>query len=66
MLQLKYDYEVTMDGTCVNTMDGWREVKVGIFSKRELGKGVLPDQWDDRKLPRPSACVAFAAIETAK
>ena len=55
--------EVTMDGTCVNTTDGWREVKIGIFSKRVLGKGVLPDQWDDRKLPRPSACVAFAAIE---
>jgi len=55
--------EVTMDGTCVNTTDGWREVKIGIFSKRVLGEGVLPDQWDDRKLPRPSACVAFAAIE---
>ncbi len=55
--------EVTTDGTCVNTTDGWREVKVGIFSKRKLGEGVTPDQWADRKLPRPNACVAFAAIE---
>ena len=55
--------EVTMDGTCVNTTDGWREVKAGLFSKRKLGEGVLPDQLDNRKLPKPSVCVAFAAIE---
>ena len=55
--------EVTIDGTCVNTTEGWREVKVGIFSKRKLGEGVLPDQWDNRKLPRPGARIAFAAVE---
>ena len=55
--------EVTMDGTCVNTTQGWKETKVGIISKRPLGEGVSPEQWDDRTLPRHSACVAFAAIE---
>jgi hypothetical protein len=55
--------EVTVDGTSANTTDGWREVKVGLFSKRELGKGVFPDQWDDRKLPRPNVRIAFAAVE---
>jgi hypothetical protein len=59
--------EVTTDGTIVNTTGGAREVKVGIVSKRPLGKGVLPEQWDDRKgdrkLPRIGASVAFAAIE---
>jgi hypothetical protein len=55
--------EVTMDGTSVNTMEGWREVKVGIASKRELAKGVLPEEWGDRELPRHTARVAFAAIE---
>ena len=55
--------EVAVDGTYVNTTDGWREVKIGMFSKRELGEGVLPDQWDDRRLPRPGARVAFASVE---
>jgi hypothetical protein len=62
------DVEFTTDGTCVNTTDGWREMKVGIFAKRERGKGVHPDQWADRKgelkLPKPHVSVAFAAIET--
>jgi len=56
--------EVTTDGTCVNTTEGAHEVKVGIISKRPLGQGELPEQWDDRKLPRIVASVAFAAIET--
>ena len=55
--------EITMDGTCVNTTCGYREVKVAIVSKRELGKGVLPKQWSKRKLPDIGACVAFAAVE---
>jgi hypothetical protein len=59
--------ELTTDGTCVNTTEGAREVKVGIISKRAKGKGVLPEQWHDRKgdrkLPRIGARVAFAAIE---
>lgn len=57
------DVEFTADGTCVNTTDGWREMKVGIFAKRERGKGVHPDQWAQRKLPKPHVSVAFAAIE---
>jgi hypothetical protein len=55
--------EVTTDGTIVNTTEGAREVKVGIASKRPLGEGELPEKWDDRKLPRIVARVAFAAIE---
>ena len=55
--------EITMDVTKVNTMGGWRDVKLGIFSKRTLGKGVLPEQWDKRKLPDFSVRVALAAIE---
>jgi len=57
------DVEFTTDGTCVNTTEGWREMRVGIFAKRERGEGVHPDQWDDRKLPKPHASVAFAGIE---
>ena len=58
--------EVTMDGTCVNTTEGAREVKVGIISKRKRGQGVPPEQWgkrDRQELPEIEMCVAFAAVE---
>jgi hypothetical protein len=55
--------EVSTDGTCVNTTEGPREIKVGLISKREQGESALPEQWEDRKLPSIGACVVFAAIE---
>ena len=57
------DVEFTTDGTCVNTTEGWREMRVGIFAKRERGESVHPDQWAERKLPKPHTLVAFAGIE---
>jgi hypothetical protein len=57
------DVEFTTDGTCVNTTEGWREMKVGIFSKRTRGASATPDKWDSRKLPAPKTRIAFAAIE---
>lgn len=57
------DVEFTTDGTCVNTTEGWREMKVGIFSKRERGEPALPADWDSRQLPAPQTRIAFAAIE---
>ncbi len=62
--QAEGDVEFTTDGTCVNTQDGWKEVKTGIFSKRHRGEPVHPDQWEDRNLPSPQASIAFAAVET--
>jgi len=47
----------------VNTAEGPREAKLAILAKRELGEGVLPEQWADRPLSRHNACVAFAAVE---
>jgi len=58
--------EVTMDGTCVNTTDGAKEVKVGMISKRRRGQGVSPERWGNRttqELPDIETCVAFAAVE---
>lgn len=57
------DVEFTTDGTNVNTVDGWREMKVGIFSKRDRGEPARPDEWDERTLPAPKTRIAFAAIE---
>jgi len=57
--------EFTTDGTCVNTLTGWREMKVGIFAKRTIGAPASPEEWASRDLPSPSVSVAFAAIETS-
>jgi hypothetical protein len=57
--------EVTIDGTCVNTTEGAREVKVGIISKRKRGQGVPPERWGNRnkqELPEVETNVAFAAV----
>lgn len=58
--------EFTADGTCVNTTDGWREMKIGIFSKRKPGEPAGPEDWADRTLPKPEVCVSFAAIEASE
>jgi hypothetical protein len=57
------DVEFTTDGTCVNTQEGWREMKVAIFAKRKRGEPCLPEDWAQRELPKPECSVMFAAIE---
>lgn len=57
------EVEFTTDGTSVNTTEGWREMKLAIFSRRSLGEAATPDQWATRSLPAPNSRVAFAAIE---
>jgi len=49
------DVEFSTDGTRVNTTDGWREMRVGIFSKRDRGERAEARQWDTRQLPTPHA-----------
>lgn len=55
--------EFTTDGTSVNTTSGWREMKVGLFSKRESGEPATADEWADRTFPAPTSRVASCAIE---
>lgn len=57
--------EFTTDGTCVNTTDGWKEMRVGVFAKRPAGAPATPAEWADRKIPPPSSRLALAAIESA-
>jgi len=57
------DVEFTTDGTSVNTTGGWREMKLGIFSRRDRGEPATPAEWESRTLPKPKVRVAFAAIE---
>jgi hypothetical protein len=57
------DIEFTTDGTMVNTQEGWREMRLGIFAKRPRGQPATPDNWRKRTLPATTARLAFAAIE---
>jgi hypothetical protein len=59
------EIEFFTDGTCVNTMQGWKEMRIGVFTKRPLGQPATPDAWNQRKLPAAQARYAFAAIESA-
>ncbi len=55
--------EFTADGIGVNSREGWREMKVALFSKRPRGEPATPEQWATRDLPKPLTGIAFAAIE---
>jgi len=57
------EIEFTTDGTCVSTTEGWKEARVGIYSKRSSGTPAMSDEWATRHLPRPHVAIAFAAIE---
>lgn len=52
-----------MDAGKVNTLDGWRDIKVGLFLRRNPGSPVAPDEWDRRDLPAPTIRTTIAAIE---
>jgi hypothetical protein len=60
------DIEFQTDGTMVNTWEGWREMRLGIFAKRRRGQPATAAQWDSRRLPPPQARVLFAGVETAE
>jgi hypothetical protein len=59
------DVEFQTDGTCVNTTEGWREMRLSIFAKRKRGKPAQGRRdWEQRNLPAPHARVIQAAIRT--
>lgn len=58
------DIEFQTDAAKVNTPEGWRDMKIGIFARRERGEPSTPLDWDERHLPAPTTRFAFAAIET--
>lgn len=47
--------EFYTDGTCVNTRQGWREMRLSVWAKRPSGKPVEPSEWAKRTLPKPGA-----------
>lgn len=63
--QASGEVEVLMDAGKVNTLEGWRDVKLGLFLKRNTGQPATPNEWDQRELPAPTIRTTVAAIEDA-
>jgi hypothetical protein len=61
----KGDWESHIDAGKVNTLEGWRDIKVAIFARRERGEPATTAEWDQRDLPAPTARSVIAAIEEA-
>lgn len=64
--QAEGEAEFATDGTSVNTTQGWREMRVGVFAKRRRGKPQTVARWEERDLPAPTARVAFAGLVRAE
>ena len=57
--------EAQIDAGKVNTTTGWRDIKLGVFLKRIVGRPAGPEEWTTRVLPVPTIRTVVAAIETA-
>jgi hypothetical protein len=61
------DVEFTTDAGKVNTREeGWKDLKIGVISKREAGESTTPEHWKKQRLPAATMVLAFAMIATAK
>lgn len=62
MAKAEGEVEFYSDGVQVNTVDGWREMRVSVFAKRPASDPAQPRQWEHRVLEKPTCRVARAAI----
>lgn len=58
----KGETEAYVDGTMVNTREGWREMKLVAVAKRPRGKPATINQWSKRVVPDPTARLVTAGI----
>jgi hypothetical protein len=59
------DRELQIDAGKANTLEGWRDVKVAVFARRERGQPTTAAEWDERDLPAPRVRAVLAAVEEA-
>ena len=57
--------EFSTDGVKVNTVGGWREMRLSILAKREAALPCKPQDWDDRVLNEPTVRFSMCAIADA-
>lgn len=62
MARAEGELEFYTDGVQVNTVGGWRELRVSVFAKREPADPAGPEQWAERVLEKPECRIARAAI----
>ena len=63
--QAEGDLELQIDAGKVNTFEGWRDVKVAVFDRRQRGEPTTAENWDQRDLPPPAVRSVVAAVEEA-
>jgi hypothetical protein len=56
------DVEFYTDGVTVNTTEGWRDLRLSVFDKRQAGQAATPAQWANRVLPAPTVRIAWASM----
>ena len=54
--------EFSTDGLKINTVDGWREIRQSVMSKRRPALPAEPRQWEDRPLEAPTVRMAVCGI----
>ncbi|WP_232068412.1 ISKra4 family transposase [Gemmata obscuriglobus] len=60
------DSELHIDAGKVNTVeDGWRDLKMAVFARRERSAPTTAMDWEGRDLPTPLARSVIAAVEEA-
>jgi hypothetical protein len=59
------EVEFSTDGTSVNTVDGWREMRLTTVLKREPTTSATPEKWDQRVLNEPAARLSLCSIADA-
>lgn len=57
--------ELYSDGLMINTVEGWREMRLSVLAKREPGVSATPSDWGKRLLEEPTARLAVCAIAQA-
>jgi hypothetical protein len=57
--------EFSSDGVKVNTVGGWREMRLSVLARREPSAPCEPAQWDTRVLNEPTARLAWCAVADA-
>jgi len=63
--QASADRELHLDAGKANTLEGWRDVKVAVFARRQRGEATTAAEWEERDLPAPAVRSVVAAVEEA-
>lgn len=66
MAQAPGELEFYSDGVQVNTVTGWREMRISVFAKREATGPAQPSQWAQRLLEKPACRIAWAGIAASQ